>query len=91
MLAKVEKKHLCDHERHLVGYVFVYGCVPHLEVRLCEYAGELSCSVGAVCERVQVPEDLLQELHVVIPHRRQTRLLQALLLLLTHKNTQTDK
>ncbi len=61
-------------------------CVLHLEVRLCEYAGKLSCSVGAVCEGVQVSEDLLQELHVVLPHWRQTWLLQALLLL-THEDT----
>lgn len=65
----------------------VHVCTPHLEVRLCEYAGELSCSVGAVCEGVQVSEYLLQELHVVLPHRRQTQILQALLLLLTHKDT----
>lgn len=64
-----------------------YVCAPHLEVRLCEYACELSCSVGAVCEGVQVSENLLQELHVVLPHRRQTQILQARLLLLTHIDT----
>lgn len=63
----------------------------HLEVRLCEYAGEFSCSIGVVCEGVQVSEDLLQELHVVLPHWRRTRLLQALLLLLTHKDTHIHK
>lgn len=62
-------------------------CVPHLKVRLCEYAGELSCGVGAVCEGVQVSEDLLQELHIVLPHRRQTQILQTLLLLLIHIHT----
>lgn len=67
----------------------VYVCVPHLEVRLYKYAGELSCSVGALCEGVEVSEDLLEELHIVLPHWRQTWLLQAFLLLLTPPHTHT--
>lgn len=65
---------------------FVY--IPHLEVRLCEDAGQLSGGVRALCERVQIPEDLLQELHVVLTHWRQPRLLGALLLLLTLTNSE---
>lgn len=65
---------------------FVY--IPHLEVRLCEDAGQLSGGVRVLHERVQIPEDLLQELHVVLPHWRQPRLLGALLLLLTFTNSE---
>lgn len=61
-------------------------------MRLCEYAGKLSCSVGAVCEGVQVSEDLVQEFHVVLPHWQQTLLLQTLLLFLkfTHGHNLTN-
>lgn len=55
-------------------------------MRLCEDASELSCCVRAMCEGVQVSEDLLQELHIVLPHRGQSGFFQALLLLLTHKH-----
>lgn len=65
--------------------------VLHLEVRLCKNTGELGCSVGAMFEWVQVSQDLLQELHIVLPHWRQMYLLQALLLLLTHATHQGDK
>lgn len=65
--------------------------VLHLEVRLCEDTGELGCSVGAMFERVQVSQDLLQELHIVVPHRRQMYLLRALLLLLTRATRQGVK
>lgn len=51
-----------------MGYC-VYVCVLHLEVRLYKYARELSCIVRVVCEGVEVSEYLLQELHIVLPHR----------------------
>lgn len=65
--------------------------VLHLEVRLCKNTGEFGCSVGAMFEWVQVSQDLLQELHIVLPHWRQMYLLQALLLLLTHATHQGGK
>lgn len=57
-------------------------------MRLCQDAGQLGRSVGALREGVQVPEDLLQQLHVVLPDRRQTQVLQALLLLLVRAGGQ---
>lgn len=63
----------------------------HLEVRLCKNTGELGCSVGVVFEWVQFSQDLLQELHIILPHWRQMDLLQALLLLLTHATHQGDE
>lgn len=47
----------------------LFLCVLHLEMGLREDAGELSCSVRAALEGVEISEDLLQKLHIVLSHR----------------------
>lgn len=59
-------------------------------MRLRQDARQLRCGVGAVFEWVQIPEDLLQQLHVVLPDGRQTQVLQTLLLLLMQTGRQTN-
>lgn len=42
-----------------------------LEVRLLQYAYKLVGSLAAVSDRVQLFEDVLNQLHVVLPHSLQ--------------------
>lgn len=52
---------------------------PNLEVGLLEDAGQLCGCAALLCQLGQVPEDLLHELQVVVPHCLQLGLLQPLM------------
>lgn len=48
----------------------------YLEMWLVKDVGELSSCVTAMRDGTQVPQDVLQKLHVFVPHRLETRFLR---------------
>ena len=62
---------------------------PHLEVGLLEDARQLVGRRAAVGQRAQVLQDVLHQLHVVVPHRLQLGLLKVLMGLGSHSRGDT--
>lgn len=53
----------------------------YLEMWLVEDVRELGSCVTAMCDWAQIPQDVLQQLHVFVPHRLETRFLRTLCIL----------
>lgn len=66
---------------------------PHhsnLEVRLLQDADQLVGCLAPVCKRAKLLEDILDQLHVVLPHRLELGLLKLLVSLGNLINTKTS-
>lgn len=55
-----------------------WSAAVYLEVRLVEYVWQLCGGVAAVCEGAQLSQDVLHQLHIIVPHGLQSCLLQTL-------------
>lgn len=55
-----------------------WSAAVYLEVWLVEYAWQLGGGVAAVCKGAQLSQDVLHQLHIIVPHGLQSCLLQTL-------------
>lgn len=62
---------------HLIWPV-CWSAAVYLEVWLVEYVWQLCGGVAAVCEGAQLSQDVLHQLHIIVPHGLQSCLLQTL-------------
>ncbi len=79
-----------DHQKHSVSvtnqtvyyshliWPVSWSAAVYLEVRLVEYVWQLCGGVAAVCEGAQLSQDVLHQLHIIVPHGLQSCLLQTL-------------